>query len=142
MLFQMVWLISDPKANQRLKTASQAGSATAWRVIGALGRAAGTALRTWSEASARRRAEAGAMRELQLMSDRALADIGIDRREIRRVAGDLVELRSRDTAAPPQPEATWAPPAWFSRETALAVGRALRKGRLVAKHREPAACRG
>ncbi|WP_235830069.1 DUF1127 domain-containing protein [Algihabitans albus] len=125
-----------------MKTASQAGSATAWQAVGTLGRAVGKGLRAWSEAGARRRARSGAVRELQLMSDRALADIGIDRSEIHRVAGDLVEVQPEDKAARPHPEVTWAPPAWLSRGTALAVERALREERLVSKQKNSAACCG
>lgn len=142
MLFQMVWLISDPKANQRLKAASEAGSANAWQALGALSRTVSQGFRAWSAAGARRRAQAGAVRELRLMSDRALSDIGIDRSEIHRVAGDLIELRPGAKGVQPCPETSWAPPAWFSRGTALAVGRALRQGQLVAKQREPAPCGG
>ena len=58
MLFQMVWLISDPKANQRLKAASEAGSANAWQALGALSRTVSQGFRAWSAAGARRRAQA------------------------------------------------------------------------------------
>ena len=142
MLFHMVWLLSEPKANQRLEAANQARSAAAWQAIGSLGRAVGKGFRAWSEAGARRRAEAGTMRELQLLSDQALADIGIHRSEIRSVAGDLVERTQSEKAEPPRPEAVWAPPAWFSRETALAIGQALREGRPLAKQKNSEACCG
>ena len=142
MLFHMVWLLSEPKANRRLQAATEERSAAAWQAIGSLGRAIGKSFRAWSEAGARRRAEAGTVRELQLLSDRALADLGIHRSEIRSIAGDLVERASNEKPEPRRPETVWAPPAWFSRETALAVGQAVREGRLVAKQRDSKACCG
>ena len=130
MLFHMVWLLSEPKANRRLQAATEERSAAAWQAIGSLGRAIGKSFRAWSEAGARRRAEAGTVRELQLLSDRALADLGIHRSEIRGIAGDLVERASNEKSEPRRPKTVWAPPAWFSRETALAVGQAVREGAL------------
>ena len=142
MLFHMVWLLSEPKANRRLQTATQERSAVAWQAMGSLGRAIGKSWRAWSQAGARRRAEAGTVRELQLLSDRALADLGIHRSEIRSIASDLVERTPSAKIKPPRPEAGWAPPAWFSRETALAVGQVVREGRLTTKQNNSTACCG
>ena len=52
-------------------------------------------LRRQAERSARRRAEAVTLRELRQLSDRALADIGLERAQIRDIARSLAADRAR-----------------------------------------------
>jgi uncharacterized protein YjiS (DUF1127 family) len=91
---------------------SQANKALGKALIGAAAGAVGRVLRSQIEAASRRRQEAATIRELQALSDRALADIGLTRRDIPDIARTLTAARRSGAAGVPLPAVPHVAPHW------------------------------